>query len=217
METDSKVHELLSKVKSSNDPNYTLYHHLQKLYQVKLELNNDEKFLDLFEDISLRIRKEGQYMLEESIDKNIFFYLEEYCKNINKKKSLISPLMKTDTEQPEPFGPVGSVPEYYNIFQTLEWVGISIGSKESYLLTNSLRNFIAKKGLKGLRFWGKIYGSKKDYFIAELPEAEGTVVYLFQPVEKARILTWNQEELELIKMCIMSRAILQLTGSNLVM
>jgi radial spoke head protein 4A len=85
--------------------------------------------------------------------------------------------MKTDTEQPEPFGPVGSVPEYYNIFQTLEWVGISIGSKESYLLTNSLRNFIAKKGLKGLRFWGKIYGSKKDYFIAELPEAEGTVVY----------------------------------------
>jgi hypothetical protein len=75
METDSKVHDLLSKVKSSQDPNYTLYHHLQKLYQVKLELNNDEKFLDLFEDISLRIRKEGKYMLEDQIDKKRLFLL----------------------------------------------------------------------------------------------------------------------------------------------
>ena len=176
METETKVHDLLFKIKSSQDPNYTLYHHLQKLYQVKLEMNNDEMFLDLFEDISLRLKKEGKYILEDMIDKNIFLYLEEFCKNVNKKKSLINPLMKPETETPEPFGPVGNVPEYYNIFQTLEWVGISIGAKESYLLTNSLRNFIAKKGLKGLKFWGKIYGSKKDYFIAESPDAEG--IYL---------------------------------------
>ena len=173
METETKVQDLLSKVKSSKDPNYTLFHHLQKLYQVKLEMNDDQKFLDIFEDISIRLKKEGKYNLEPLVDKNVFLYLEEFCKNIGKKKPLINPLMKTDTEVPEPFGPVGAVPEYYNIFQTLEWVGISIGSKESYLLTTSLRNFVAKKGLKGLRFWGKIYGSKKDYFIAECPDAEG--------------------------------------------
>ena len=88
METETKVHDLLFKIKSSQDPNYTLYHHLQKLYQVKLEMNNDEMFLDLFEDISLRLKKEGKYILEDMIDKNIFLYLEEFCKNVNKKKSL---------------------------------------------------------------------------------------------------------------------------------
>src|SRR4051812_10828999 len=127
METESKikagdVHDLLSKIRSSQDPNYTLYHHLQKLYQVKLEMKDDDKFLDLFEDISLRLKKEGKYILEDKINKNVFTYLTEYCKNISNKKSLVTPLMKPDTqEQPEPFGPVGNVPEYYNMFQLLEW------------------------------------------------------------------------------------------------
>lgn len=172
METENKVHELLGKIKSSKDPNYTLYHHLQRLYQVKLEMNDDQKFLDLFEDISLRLKIEGKYTLEPTVDKTVIFYLEQFCKNIAQKKPLILPLMKTDTDVPEPFGPVGGVLDYYTIFQTLEWVGLSIGSKESYMLTTSLRNFVAKKGLKGLKFWGKIYGSKKDYFIAECPDAE---------------------------------------------
>ena len=78
-----------------------------------------------------------------------------------------------EAEVPEPFGPVGNVPEYYSIFQTLEWVGISIGAKESYLLTNSLRNYLAKKGLSSIKFWGKIYGTQKDYFIAEALAVEG--------------------------------------------
>jgi radial spoke head protein 4A len=136
-------------------------------------MNDDQKFLDLFEDISLRLKTEGKYTLEANEDKNIQFYLEQFCANVVKKKPLILPLMKPDSEQPEPFGPIGGVPDYYNIFQTLEWIGISIGAKESYLLTNSLRNYVAKKSLKGLRFWGKIYGTKKDYFIAECPDAEG--------------------------------------------
>ena len=60
---------------------------------------------------------------------------------------------------------VGYVPEYHNLFQIFEWFGVSMGEKMAYLLTNSLRNLASNKGLPNVIFWGKIYGSEKDYYI----------------------------------------------------
>lgn len=69
-----EIISLLSNVK--NEDNYSLYDHLQKLFDTKLEMQNDEKFLDLFEDISYRIRSQGYYKEDEK--KNMKKYLEHF-------------------------------------------------------------------------------------------------------------------------------------------
>lgn len=179
----SDLFNLLSKIKSK-DGNKNIYDHLLKLYETQLELNNDKKFLDLFEDISLHLKRtNGNYLEEESEKtlKSLFFYLEEYSKSAKSRKALIEPLTKKDGEEITPVTQVGFVPEYYNLFQIFEWLGLSIGEKESYLLTNSLRNLANNKNLQNVVFWGKIYGTEKDYFIAEATggEAGGKINFIF--------------------------------------
>ena len=59
METESvfkEISELLENIKSS-DGNENLLDHLSKMFGVKLLLNDDKKYVDLFEDISIRLKK----------------------------------------------------------------------------------------------------------------------------------------------------------------
>lgn len=49
----------------------------------------------------------------------------------------------------------------------LEWAGVSLGRSASFRLHLSLKHLAAKYPVKGLRFWGKIFGRTADYFIAE--------------------------------------------------
>jgi len=165
----SELYNLLSKIKSK-ESDKNIYDHLLKLYETQIEMNDDKKFLDLFEDISLKLKlTDGKYFEEEAERnlKSLFSYLEEFCISAKGRKALIEPLTKKEGEEVTPVTQVGFVPEYYNLFQIFEWLGISIGEKESYLLTNSLRNLANQKNLPNVTFWGKIYGTEKDYFIAE--------------------------------------------------
>jgi radial spoke head protein 4A len=171
----TELYELLSKIKSKEN-NKNIYDHLLNLYETQLEMNDDKKFLDLFEDISYKLKlTDGRYLDEESEKnlKSLFTYLEEFCKSSKSRKTLIEPLTKKDGDEVTPVTQVGYVPEYYNLFQIFEWLGISLGDKESYLLTNSLRNLANQKNLPNVIFWGKIYGTDKDYFIAEATGGEG--------------------------------------------
>ena len=56
-----EVVNLLKQI-TNEDKTKNLFDHLQQLFDTKLVLQNDEKFLDLFEDISYRIRNEGFYI-----------------------------------------------------------------------------------------------------------------------------------------------------------
>lgn len=169
---DEDIYTLLSNIKSKNNKDENLYEHLQKLYETKMIMSDDQKFIDLLEDISLRIKTQGKYLVEEDFTSSLFNYLEEFTKNAKGKKNLIEPLTKKDGDEVISVSNVGFVPDYYSIFQTLEWIGLSLGDKESYLLTNSLRNLSSNKNIPSLTFWGKIYGRVKDYFIAEATGVE---------------------------------------------
>jgi hypothetical protein len=170
------VYSLMEVIKS-HDGKTNLYEHLQKLFEAKIDMNEDKKFLDLFEDVSVKIKKYGTYYNENQKRESLLNYLTEFEKNVKGKKSLLGPLIKIDPNggDPETINQVAYVPEYHNIFQTLDWVGLSIGEKESYLLTNSLRNLSFSKNLpNGVTFWGKIYGAERDYYIAEASGVEPT-------------------------------------------
>ncbi len=184
-ETD-EVYQLINGI-TTKDNTLNLYEHLQNLYNTKIEMNDDKKFFDLFEDISIRLKKTGTYFNKKEQTESILNYLEEFEKNVKAKKTLLGPLIKIDPSggDPETITTVPFVPEYHNIFQTLEWAGISIGEKESYMLTNSIRTLAFNKNLpNGAVFWGKIYASAGDYYIAEAVGVESTVENQDPDVEK---------------------------------
>ena len=63
---DGKNLENLLKNIKSRSGTTNLYDHLGKMYEVKKEMNDDIKYSDLFEDISIRIKKEGKYNINPS-------------------------------------------------------------------------------------------------------------------------------------------------------
>ena len=52
------------------------------------------------------------------------------------------------------------------VSKMLRWAGLGFGEEESYLISLSLKKLFKTEEIKELRFWGKIYGSEKDYYIA---------------------------------------------------
>lgn len=176
MKTDSndEAITLLKSIVSKNNKDQNLLSHIQKLFETKIEMENDRKFLDLLEEISLKIKKDGCYFTDKSSNGPLMSYLKDFNGNIDKVKELLDPLVNKgeDGSDPQPVGTINNVPEYHNLFQSIEWTGYSLGEKESYLLTQSLRNLTNKQQLGYARFWGKIYGSVKDYYIVEAPAVE---------------------------------------------
>lgn len=163
----------LLKTITSEDKVKNLYDHLQEMFDTKLVIQDDEKFLDLFEDISYRLRKQGYYIPPDDKENKIKNYLEHFVEAVKTKKTLLEPLVKKEGDEVTPVTSVGYVPDYYSLFQNLEWCGISVSEKESYLLTNSLRTLVSDKGLTAVNFWGKIFGQEKDYYIVETAAVEG--------------------------------------------
>ena len=48
-----------------------------------------------------------------------------------------------------------------------QWAGINFGEQSCMLLQKSIQNLAKVSGATKLRFWGKINGTSKDYYIAE--------------------------------------------------
>lgn len=68
------------------------------------------------------------------------------------------------------------IPDIVEESRLFEWAGLSFGEDEIYKLSKSIRRLALLSGASQLRFWGKIYGSQKDYWIVEgtleIPEEE---------------------------------------------
>jgi radial spoke head protein 4A len=136
------------------------------MYQVKKEMNDDLKYSDLFEDISIRIKKNGEYFQNKIIPTQ--------APPDSKIKELLSPLTRSEGEGAEkvPVSNINYVPDYVDLFNKFSFCGISLGTKENLLLTNSLRNLSSTVGNGNVSFFGKIYGTEKDYYIAEGTEID---------------------------------------------
>ena len=66
------------------------------------------------------------------------------------------------------------VPNFDDEAEMLGWAGISFGEEETYKLGKSIKRLATMSGADGVRFGGKIYGTKSDYWIAygNLKESE---------------------------------------------
>ena len=178
--TDSykEISDTLSQIKCPQHPDKNLSDLLSKMLDTKLELNNDRLYLDQFEDISLRIKSSGHYIDENSEREKLFKYLQDYSSNVKARKELLeTPKNKAEEggegeAEATPITQVNFVEDYYSLFEKLSWCGISLSQKESFLLVNSLRNLSAKLQMGMFTFFGKIYGTEKDYYIAQGADIE---------------------------------------------
>jgi radial spoke head protein 4/6 len=59
---------------------------------------------------------------------------------------------------------IPNIPEEQRMF---EWAGIVFGEENTVKLTKSIKRLAVLSGASQLRFWGKIYGVQRDYWIAE--------------------------------------------------
>lgn len=177
METESQYKELLSELENirSSDGAKTLLDHLSNMFKVKLEMGDDIKYNDLFEDISIRLKHQGYYINETLSKEHLHKFLSDFSQNIPKQKSLLKPLTKKDEDVGEdevekeiPVESVNYVPDYHEIFKQLSWCGVSLSERESLLLRNSLRNLTSKLEGATVTFFGKIRGTIKDYYICEV-------------------------------------------------
>ena len=49
----------------------------------------------------------------------------------------------------------------------LEWAGVGFGEEKVLMLSKSIKRLSVLSGASSLRFWGKIYGKDKDYWVVE--------------------------------------------------
>ena len=184
METEDKFKEiasLLSEIKSQ-DGTKSLLEHLELMLNTKLELNDDIKYNDLFEDISIRIKQNGSYLKDEAHKETLMKFLESYSKTIKNEKILLEVPMRIEPEtEPTPITQVNFVPDYHYLFKQISWCGIGLSEKESFLVRNSLRNLSSNLQAGNVTFFGKIYGTIKDYYIAEATEVEPPAEFNYDP------------------------------------
>ena len=182
------VIELLKSIKPN--PNYkslkpkslnaNLYDHIKQMYLTQLTLNDDCKYDDLFEDISIRIKKDGTYfpnndITDEQIDKilNDPQLIENLLNSFVKEKELLKPPSKAEEGgEVQPITQINFIPDYYELFQKFSMVGISMSKKELILLNNSLTKLATIYTNGNISFFGKFFGTEKDYYVVEATEID---------------------------------------------
>ena len=182
-----KSSEILKSIKPSeieefdSDMNKNLYYHIKNLLQTKYAMKDNEKFDDLFEDISLRLKVQGYYLKNDDDLSSDYIQkllnepnlVEKIVNQFNKEKSLIKPPSKAEEgSEPQPITSINFIPDYYTLFQKLSSIGVNFSKKELFLLNKSINKLATILTNGNITFFGKIYGSEKDYYIVEATEID---------------------------------------------
>ena len=163
------------------DMHKNLYTHIKNLLKTKYLLNDNDKFNDLLEDISIRIKTLGYYLKDEDdlsseyIQKilNDTEIIEKIQSQFNKEKLLMKPPAKTEEgSEPQPITNINFVPDYFELFRKFSSFGISFSKKELLLLNKSITRLATVLTNGNITFFGKIYGTQKDYYILEATEID---------------------------------------------
>ena len=58
------------------------------------------------------------------------------------------------------------MPSFEEEAEMLEWAGVSFGEQDTYKMGRSFKRLAQMSGAASLAFFGKIYGTQKDYWVA---------------------------------------------------
>lgn len=166
-----KEYDDLKKILKSSDGR-ELYSHLIECFN-NLILYYPDDALDKFEEVSYLLKHEDKSKLRQflNLDNPKDFKTMTECKKnyVDKAASLFPRKVEEGGEDGEPQEQpaAGKLSNLHADSEILEWAGISFGDIETYRLQASLTKLSVSSGSDKIRFWGKIYGTEKDYYIAE--------------------------------------------------
>jgi radial spoke head protein 4A len=152
-----------------------LYEHLTKVL-LKIVKENPRSAFDSFESISVKVKQEtaaaatlNQGGKGEKADATVTAIA---CQKI---LDLIKPPKKKPAEgeeEPEEEPEKAPIPDFMQDFGLLRWAGVSLEEEEVMRLLLSIQALTTKSQLQNVRFWGKIHGTQKDYYIVEAKQDE---------------------------------------------
>jgi hypothetical protein len=172
---DINFDDLQSQLEGIKSPSgETLVEHLNRVFKT-LILHYPDQALARFEEVSTLIKQKK--------DLNEFLKLEDIrtYKEVASDQAAYTGKVKGHFEaaQPDEEGnipeqpAVGYVQDLMKEARIFQWAGISFGEQETYRLQKSLKKLSEKVSATQLRFFGKIHGTEKDFYIVEATLGEG--------------------------------------------
>lgn len=183
-------------LKRCNGAGRSLHDHLTDVL-LTIAKERPENPLESFESISVRVKEtfvaaanhrdhvvsaENSISLFAASDRQVLPSLDENTRTAVLSKAaaivaLVKPEPQPDDEAEESDWDPTSFPNVFQQSKTLEWAGVALDEQELYQVTLSLQKLAAKESLFAVRLFGKIFGTQKDYIIAEAkrpshPESE---------------------------------------------
>jgi len=155
-------------MKNSTKTDTNVYDHLSQIVMSILDSKIDNA-VDIFETLSTQIKKEK--FVPDSFNSYGELRREKEKSSELEDAQIKMELFQNDNEDGR--GDDGNeLPDLMSLSSLFEWAGISLGKEETFLINTSMQKLMIDKGLKSMRFWGKIYGTKKNYYIVEADQKE---------------------------------------------
>lgn len=165
------VDNLKTILKDAKGEGTDLYSHLIEVFNIMI-LHYPDDALDKLEEVSYLLKNKENKTMHDWLLVEEFWNFKQACENkkdfIEKAKEHFKlPVPEDGGEVPE-IPVVSNVPDLLSQSRVFEWAGISFGDKETFRLQKSLAQLATKfAAATNLKFWGKIYGKERDYYIAE--------------------------------------------------
>ena len=148
----------------SPDSKLNVYDHLCSIIHSVLE-ERTQNPVDVFEDLSLEkkhnVERESRVIDEQEV-------------LVAKLQSSLFEKTNVEDADPEPEDEVEMpLPDLMDISYYFEQAGVGLGREETFKIFLALKNLVDTHTLQNVRFWGKIFGTVKNYIVAEVEYREG--------------------------------------------
>lgn len=164
----SDIHDIRSLLHSARgEKGKSVMDHLVQVF-AQLIYDNPRDPLTNLELVSQEVKENSFRYFREPLNKQQD--LQHVLKYSAEAQSLIGRPKEENDEgvlveiAPEP---LAYIPDLLEDRELLRWAGIDLGEDESLRLQNSLKKLMKEKAARDIRFWGKILGTEKDYYIVE--------------------------------------------------
>eukprot|EP00041_Stephanoeca_diplocostata_P008024 m.115188 g.115188 ORF g.115188 m.115188 type:complete len:494 (+) comp17138_c0_seq1:269-1750(+) len=153
---------------ASSKAGVSVYDHLSSVISTLLD-ERPADAVSTLESISQRLKGKkkapGSSIADSPALEKAFVVATSRAALFTKNEDDYAALDDDDTPQP-----IADVVETSKLFQD---AGIGLGAEESFRVMLALKKLVVEQPVTDVRFWGKIFGTEKDYLIAQCTFREG--------------------------------------------
>ncbi|XP_017791939.1 PREDICTED: radial spoke head protein 6 homolog A [Habropoda laboriosa] len=154
--------------KHSPESGDSLYDHLTEVLAKILE-EKPRNAVDIFEEYSRRVKEErfksqSHHLRDVHVPPAQF---EEARKLVKLFKKLAKEKEGEEEEEEEEGDKTKKIPNLLDLLFYFEQTNVGLPRREMVLLNLSIRKLVAEAPIENVRFWGKILGRPKNYYVVE--------------------------------------------------